>query len=308
MAMKKVVIEGSTVTVGQCKDLFRMIGDGTIGFQEMERFIGVVTNSSLWVTTKQLQIFFKKLNYGEIDFEKMKSFLEHPKGTEVLTYPSYVRASKILGHDKVITVQTAYRLWGIPYSLEERHTLDSIKYSEATLRKCAAENRKGKASWYLIYIIGFTLPEQLKMIGTDVKSQPCFHLVWKDKDWFLAKKEKFWADKKPTNGDYYLINFEGYETNGVNYFDQLGKIGENPENEIINPHVLSESIISLIKDNKMSDGYKLSRYRSEIVNSGGEHVCIGYSYMYDGLEVTSAERNKRSIQLEIIVYKKHELE
>jgi hypothetical protein len=35
----KVVVSGSTVTVGQIQDQFRKIGDGTIGFAEMQNFL-----------------------------------------------------------------------------------------------------------------------------------------------------------------------------------------------------------------------------------------------------------------------------
>lgn len=36
---RKVVVSGSTVTAGQLKDLFRMIDDGTVGFEEMRGFL-----------------------------------------------------------------------------------------------------------------------------------------------------------------------------------------------------------------------------------------------------------------------------
>jgi hypothetical protein len=121
-----------------------MIDDGTVGFTEMERFLGVSTKPSIGVSAEQLELLFISIKEKTIDFAEIKHFLEYPKGSTLATYPSYVRAINILGYDKVITAQRAHQLWNIPYSLEKRHLIDQIKYSEATLRKMC--NRKQKAS------------------------------------------------------------------------------------------------------------------------------------------------------------------
>lgn len=310
MAMKtKVVIDGSTVTVGQCKDLFRMIDDGTVGFNEMERLIERLTNSSVWVSAEQLTLLFDGIKKKTIDFEKMKQFLENPKGNTLPRYPSYVRAIKILGHYNVITAQRAYRLWDIPYSLEERHTLDKIKYSDTTLRKCAIENKRYQASWYLIYIIGITLPEQRKKLGIDAQSQPCFRSGY---DWFLDEKEQFWADKKPTNGDYYLINFQDFGTHGLSYPEQLKKVEELGSGyDVLDPHIFAESIISVRKNaNESIAG--LWTHRSSVLNSKNEYVCVGdfssgmENHFGTGLKVESNASNWRYGTCRMVVYKKHD--
>ncbi|MEI6673310.1 MAG: hypothetical protein WCL02_08645 [bacterium] len=312
MAMKKkVVIEGSTVTVGQCKDLFRMIGDGTIGFTEMERFLGSSSSPLVWVSAEQLELLFMSIREKTIDFAEIKYFLEYPKGNTPLRYPSYVRAINILGHDKVITVQQAYRLWNMSYSLEERHTLDQIRYSESTLRKCAIENKKNKTSWHLIYIIGKTLPEQRAILGNSPESQPCFRPGY---DWFLDEKEKFWADKKPTNGEYYLINFHDFGTHGLNYSEQLEKVGElGPGYGVVNPHILAESLISLRKNTNESVAC-LWTHRSSVVNAKGDYVCVGdfsygtQNYFGTGLKVESEPFYRKYGSCRIAVYKKHDEE
>lgn len=309
MAMKaKVVIDGSTVTVGQCKDLFRMIDDGTVGYTEMERFLGLSMKPAIGVSAEQLELFFMCIKEGKIDFEEMKQFLENPKGN-IINYPSYVRAINILGHDNVITVQRAYRLWDMPYSLEERYTLDQIKYSEATLRKCAIENKRYQASWYLIYIIGITLPEQRKKLGIEPQFQPCFRSGY---DWFLDEKESFWTDKKPTNGDYYLINFQDFGTHGLSYPEQLKKVEElGPGYDVIDPHIFAEAIISIRKNaNESIAG--LWTHRSSVLNSKNEYVCVGdfssgmENHFGTGLKVESNASNWRYGTCRMVVYKKHD--
>lgn len=310
MAMKnKVVIEGSTVTVGQLKDLFRMIGDGTVGFTEMERFLGSSTSPSVWVSAEQLELLFMGIKEESIDFAEIKHFLEYPKGNAPLRYPSYVRAINILGNNKVITVQRAYHLWNMPYSLEERHTLDQIRYSEATLRKCAIENKKNQASWHLIYIIGKTLPEQRAILGIDPKSQPCFRSGY---DWFLDEKEKFWADKKPTNGEYYLINFKDFGTYGLNSTEQLEKVGTlGPGYGVVDPHILAESLISLRK-NSNGGIANFWTHRSLVANAKGDYVCVGdfsngtENHFGIGLKVESEPFYWKYGSCRMVVYKKHD--
>lgn len=305
----KVVIDGSTVTAGQCKDLFRMIGDGTIGFTEMEEFLGTMSNASLWVSTEQLVLLFNGIKKKTINFEKMKYFLEHPKGNDLPRYPSDVRAINILGHDKVITVQRAYRLWNMPYSLEERHALDKIKYSDTTLRKCAIANKKGQASWDLIYIIGIPLSEQRKILGIDPAFQPCFRPGY---DWFLDEKEKFWADKKPTKGEYYLINLQDFGTHGLSYPDQLKKVEElGPGYDVIDPHIFAEAIISLRK--KSHEGTACFwTHRSSVVNADNEYVCVGdfadgtENHYGAGVKVEAESSDGKYGSCRMVVYKKHE--
>lgn len=269
----------------------------------MEHFLGVMTNSSILVTAHQLEILFKKIKDNEIDFEKMKSFLENPKGTGTLIYPSYVRASKILGHDNVITVQTAYRLWGIPYSLEERHALDPIKYSEATLRECAAENKKGHASWDLIYIIGYSLVEQRRKLGVMPEHQPCFCDGY---DWFLDEREKYWTEKKSESG-YYLINFQDFGTRNLLYSDQLKKVEQlGPGYGVLDPQTFSESVITINKKKKTGIA-EFWDHRPSMLTSAGDPISIG-SFSEEGLKVAKCVSDWKYKSLRMVVYRKHDLQ
>ncbi|MEI7919345.1 MAG: hypothetical protein WCH65_03980 [bacterium] len=302
MKKHKVVIGGSTVTAGQLKDLFRMIDDGTVGYPEMEKFLETSTSPSSWVSTEQLEVLSLKIKDNVITFEKLQNFLEKPQRDVLLKYPSYVRAINILGNENVLTVQSIYRLWNIPYSLEERHTLDKIRYSEATLRKCAIENKRHQASWYLIYVIGMTLPEQRKILGIDIKNEPCFRSNY---DWFLDEKEKFWADKKPTNGDYYLINYHDFGTYFGTYSEQLRKVEAlGPEYAVLDPHIFMEATISrIIKADSMP--IYLWYHRSLVKDYKGDYVCIG-CFNDGSLQVKALSSDSTHPYLRMVTYKKHD--
>lgn len=276
MAMKtKVVIGGSTVTAGQLKDFFRMIDDGTIGFFELQNFL-----------------------------EKPKEFEDNGKSTSTM-----VRSIKLLGQEKIISNFKVHELWGIQQQKNLFLLPEVIRYSDKTLREAARQNKNHEASWYLIYIMGITLPEQRKLLGIEPQSQPCFRSGY---DWFLNEKESFWADKKPTNGNYYLINFKDFGTCGLPYPEQLKKVEElGPGYDVIDPHILAESIIS-IRKNTNEGIANFWTHRSSVLNSKNEHVCVGdFSYSKEnhfgtGLKVESNTSNWRYGTCRMVVYKKHD--
>lgn len=302
MAMKtKVVIGGSTVTAGQLKDFFRMIDDGTIGYPEMERFLRVDTPPSIWVSAEQLEILFKRIKEEKIGFAEMKEFLNNPKKNVLAKYPTYVRAINILGREKVVTVQEAYRLWNIPYSIEDRHTLDKIRYSEATLRICAAQNQRRKANWYLIYIIGYSLVEQHQKLGIRSENQFCFHYLC---DWFLDKKEESWAGKKSESG-YYLVNLNLFKPENLEYIEQKENAKSlGSEYEVLEPQMFSEIVFSL-KTNDKNGMVTFLWHRSLTLTSTDKTISIGI--LTDlGLRVDQHSKKRKDNSLRMCTYKKHE--
>jgi hypothetical protein len=130
----------------------------------------------------------------------------------------------------------------------------------------------------------------------------------------LDEKEKFWADKKPTNGDYYLINFLDFGTHGLYYPEQLKKVKElGPEYEVVDPHILAESIISMRKNNNKGIA-NFWTHRSSVINSKNEYVCIGdFSYSTEnhfgtGLKVEAKSSDWRYATCRMVVYKKHDFQ
>lgn len=277
MAMKtKVVIAGSTVRAGQLKDFFRMIDDGTIGFLELQNFI-----------------------------EDPKKFTDNGKSKS-----TFVRALNILGPERILEKSKVHKLWEKLYEPYENMFEEEILYSDKTLHEAARQNKEKEASWYLIYIMGITLPEQRKLLGIEPQSQPCFRSGY---DWFLEEKEGFWANKKPTKTQtHYLINFKDFGTCGLPYPEQLKKVEElGPGYDVIDPHILAESIIS-IRKNTNEGIANFWTHRSSVLNSKNEHVCVGdFSYSKEnhfgtGLKVESNTSNWRYGTCRMVVYKKHD--
>lgn len=277
MAMKtKVVISGSTVTAGQLKDFFRMIDDGTIGFFELQNFL-----------------------------EKPKEFSDNGKNKS-----TPVRAINILGKKRIISTREACGYWKKKMRVYETFSAEEISYSDKTLREAARQNKEGKASWDLIYIIGITLPEQRALLGIDPQSQPCFRPGY---DWFLDETEKFWAEKETTKGDYYLINFKDFGTHGLTYPEQLKKVEElGPGYEVVDPHMLAESLIS-IRNHTNENIANFWTHRSSVVNSKNEYVCVGdfssgtENHFGTGLKVESESSDCRHGSCRMVVYKKHDV-
>ena len=275
MAMKtKVVITGSTVRAGQLKDFFRMIDDGTIGFFELQNFI-----------------------------EDPKKFTDNGKRQS-----TFVRALNILGPERILKRSKIHELWEKKYEPYENYFEEEILYSDKTLHEAARQNKEGKASWYLIYIMGITLPEQRETLGINPESQPCFRSGY---DWFLEEKESFWANKKPKRA-HYLINFQDFGTQGLSYDEQLKKVEElGPEYDVLDPHMFAEAIISLKKHtNQEFAGFWT--HRSSVLNSKNEYVCIGdfssvpEGHFGTGLKIESNTSDYKYSSCRMVVYKKHD--
>ncbi len=154
MAQTRVVIEGSSVSASQLKDLFRMIDDGTV------------------------------------DNNRLQRFMENPSWGGDKTEVTLVRAISILGEKKVVGIGQAATVRG----MKEFDSTARIRYSESTLRECAVQNLQAGTDWRLVYCFGFSLRELRDEIGTDPKKQPCCYandwwLGKKEDDWATAKPE-----------------------------------------------------------------------------------------------------------------------
>ena len=209
-----------------------------------------------------------------------------------------VRAINILGASKVFTLQQANEVWG----LNKVNMIPIVRYSEKTLQEAALANKKGEADWRLVYIIGLTLLEQRKIIGTDQNQQPCFY---KDNDWYTKYKEKFWAEKKPeTAGNYHLINFKGL-FGSLNYQNQeieIQKLGNNFERT--NPHIFGEAILAIFK----TSGERIAEnwyHRSSVLDADRDRVYVGY-FVAGGLGVRNYWDGRDFDDLRVSLFRKFE--
>ncbi len=306
MAMKKqkVVIGGSTVTVGQLKDFFRMIDDGTIGYSDVCKFLEMEPEPepSISVSARQLDNLAQNIKDGMIGFGEMKKFLENPQRGILPRKITHVRAANILGAEKMVYLQESHRFWKVYYDAEEYDRLSGyVRYSEKTLREAAQQNKQCTANWYLIYIIGLTLPEQVTKIGTSSKRQPCFYLD----DFILSEQEKVWTEKKTTNGDYYLINFGGNGTSELDRPAQLKKIEElGPGYEVVDPHMFAEAVISIDKKHKVRIP-DIWYHRSLVRNFEDNRDIVVGEFNELGLKVQTIPSSWGE-SCRMITYKKHD--
>ncbi len=229
----------------------------------------VITQSS--VTAEQLEDFFRMIKDGSIGFEELESFLDNPKkfskvDSDCCEPITMAAAADILGADKVLTAEAVCSVWGVSPPLDS-----SVCYSEKTILTCAAANKSGKADWRLVYIIGQTLCRQREIVGVDKFQQPCFY---NNNDWYLEEAENTWNVQPAEAANYCLINFQPIGAN-VNYGKQDLEIAKNFSGcERVNPHVFSEAIISLfkLKGERMAANWL---HRSAVLRSDGSRISVG---------------------------------
>ncbi len=185
-------------------------------------------------------------------------------------------ALKIMGNRKVLTADQAAKAWNQPVPQNV-----PIRYSEATLRECAEQNRSAGTDWRLVYVFGLSFREQRQMKGIDIKRQPCFYgLDWND--WWLKKEEDEWATPKPEPG-YYLIDFNGRwgETSWNDQETEIRKLGSDYERT--HEAVVSESILSIYQTTQerlLENWYHWGRN----LDSCGLRVSVG-GFVHVGLSV-----------------------
>jgi hypothetical protein len=241
---QKVVISQSSVTAGQLADQFRMIKDGTIGFEEMKSFL-----------------------------EDPKKFLKKESALAgKISPPTAIRAVNILGAEKVFDAKHVCKAWNIPVSEDV-----PIRYSEATLREKARQNKNGQ-DWRLVFVIGYNLVELYEIMPAvtdwrNSKETNRLRFYYWDNNALWWKHER-WAYETPSEADnYVLINFKGLFGN-LNYLQQERQILKlNSPLCRVNPSVYSEAVFSILK----LGGERIAKewaHRSDICANNGNHVCV----------------------------------
>lgn len=186
------------------------------------------------------------------------------------------QALNILGDRNVLTADQVAKAW-----CREGQCLDqTIRYSEITLRECAEQNRQGLADWRLVYILGLSLREQHQIRGTDHNCQPCF---FNGLDWWLDKKEDFWATQKPESG-YYLIDFKGRcrWTSWQIKENEIKKLGSDYERA--HEAIASEAVFSFYlthQERLLEDWCHWGKNR----DSHGDRVGVGVFRQHMGLRI-----------------------
>jgi hypothetical protein len=115
----------------------------------------------------------------------------------------------ILGEQRVLSADRVVAAWnGLIKERRTDHAIlpislsgsPSVQYTEETLKIMAKD-----PAWCLIYDLGFSLRENLAILGRNNEHQPCH---FRDNDWWLAQREDSWATVKEKPA-YHLIRMEG---------------------------------------------------------------------------------------------------
>jgi len=103
------------------------------------------------------------------------------------------QAITILGGTRVVAKDEAAEVWG-----SEPSPITSIPFSLTILQECAEENREKEAEWWLVYLFGFSIKDQLEKIQEVYHDNPL--------RFSATSPEGLWSDREEPEG-YYLINF-----------------------------------------------------------------------------------------------------
>lgn len=172
----------------------------------------------------------------------------------------------ILGSGKVVGYYDVKNAWNITMPGVE----PTMPFSEATLKECAEENKKG-ADWRVIWINGFSLRKQEEIRGRNRKNPPCFD---PDYTWWPEKAQDSWGTQSIESG-YQLLNFKR-NLPGItwqsreNEIAKLGEYFERAEEQAVTEACLS--IYMIKKERLLKDWYHQGRLQP----SSDNHVCVGY--------------------------------
>lgn len=232
------------------------------------------------ITADQMSEFWKKASpkRKQIGLSNFQNFLDNPNrfSDETSKFISLSQAKKILGHRKVIGVTNFNKVW------KTGHKEAPIFYTEENLFDASFFNVNRGDDWRLVYYGGQSIRELYEIIGTDKKHQPHFEIM----EWYLMKKEDFWADKVPPAG-YYLINFKGlfleldYQQQELKMAFKFGKDFERTD-----PHVLSETFITILEltGKRVVENWY---HRSDALSDSGHHVYVGCFFDPSGWVVSN---------------------
>ncbi len=249
--------------------------------------------SRIWSLQTQIG---KGLLDGTHDPEKfadvLQAFLEK-KVADAQEHTILEQAINILGYAKVITAEEAVKTWDREVPKDR-----DIRYSEATLRVCAEQNKTG-ADWRLVCIHGLSLREQRDKRRTDQSNQSCFFYT---NAWWLEGNEDEWATYKPQAG-YYLINFCGQFAN-MNWKTQeaeIAKLGKDYER--CHEAVFSEAILT---NYMVNNGERIAEdwwHWGVSLSSNGYRVSVGHLNT-NGLIVSDSWLGYSALNLRVCVYRK----
>ncbi len=243
--------------------------------------------------------------------EELKKFLrKKPCWVEKLSIPAKIVcsltsveqiAAEILGSNKVVGYLDVMDAWGV---IDKPEAEPIVNFSEATLKQCAEENKRGVADWRLVYVNGFSLRKQEEIRGRNRKNQPCFD---PDYTWWLESQQDSWATKSIEAG-YRLLNFKKNFSNMTwqTQNDEIAKLGERfekAEEQAVTE--ASFSIFMIKKERLLKDWYHRGRFQS----SSDGHVRVGgfvergfrvYNYCYDDcfstVGVVLSRKSKRKLE------------
>jgi hypothetical protein len=86
----------------------------------------------------------------------------------------------------------------------------AIRYTEATIENCVAENIGGKAQWVLVWTLGLSLRAQLNTIEAHRYALQCFDVSRESaRHWWTSESEMHWAQRGAEEGGYRLLDFSG---------------------------------------------------------------------------------------------------
>ena len=109
------------------------------------------------ISTQQMERFWRMNSDGSINGPRLQRFLDNPSWGGDAAEVTLARAINILGTTKVVMIDHAANVRGRDMSVARETGTDVIRYSEATLRKCAEENRSDGTDWRLVYCCGLSL-------------------------------------------------------------------------------------------------------------------------------------------------------
>lgn len=215
------------------------------------------------VSEAQVKKFFALKKKGIIGYEEMKAFLANPKKfspkNDLL---SLKEAKKILG-EAIITQKQVNKSW----KLRKQKELPKccIPYTAETLQTVAEQNDRKPGTWYLMYLQGCSLQEQILLQPQHFEKQ----------EWLLDPLHTEWytAYSKP---GYYLINLQDIGRYRE-YFLQIQLVSKDARNlEILPLHLCAEVLITC---QKLSLSCDIEMHRSDVfVNR--HNICLGYTDEY----------------------------
>lgn len=214
-------------------------------------------------TPDELRQFFSALAHDE---RKFREVMDEVLGRAGLT-ESERMAANILGFDKVAGYFATSQAW------KDRmvEAIPTMPFSEETLRHCAEENEKG-ADWRVVYILGRSLREQKKTMGTNRKKQPCFD---SNSTWWLEPAQDVWANQSVAAG-YRLFDFSGRFSNmqWQTQEDEIKKLGdcyERAEEQAVAEACLTIYMVSGKKERLLTNWYHWGR----LLAAGSSRVHVG---------------------------------